>query len=171
MIGAHGSKEIGGGFVLGFGPVGEPVHFQAVGPAAKDGRQEHGLGVANAAGVFAMGNVELLVDDFHAPALAVELEPLRRAQARLGGAGEEEDDFRFGALDFASQAARLGGPGEGDLFAGDVDDLQGALFGPAFVDLRGGGGADGLELPRGKKPPRRRRTIAQCWLGRWAGCP
>ena len=72
----HGAKEVGGGFVVWARLLADPVEAEAVAQASEHSHEEHRTGVAHAAEVVEVADVEPLVKAaFYAPRSAVELEP------------------------------------------------------------------------------------------------
>jgi len=126
---------------------------QAVAPTPKHAHDEHRMGLAHAAEVVVMRDVQTLVQTaFDAPGGAIVFEPLGRAQFLRGQAGRQRHHFR-------TMMAKLA-PQQGDLFdARKVYRLGGrrlraqhADFQSAFVGLTGAGQLC-RRLARGKNPP------------------
>ena len=81
MIGGHGTAEVGGGEVSGFGMPRKPFAAEAVGHPDKHGVQAQGLGVAQAAAVVLTRGVEPGVQaGFDPPVVDVGLQPLLRGE-------------------------------------------------------------------------------------------
>ena len=95
MLGIHGAEEVGGGFMFGFILLVAPMAEQTVAQASKRAHDPHGLGLADPAEVFEMGNIQALMEAaFDAPGGAIELEPLGGVQLGRGQAGDERHHFR-----------------------------------------------------------------------------
>ncbi len=74
---AEMGMEVGGGFVVGPRELAAPLHEETVGQAAHHGEEKHDVGVADAAAVFVMGDIQTLMKTtLDAPCLSVEVEPL-----------------------------------------------------------------------------------------------
>jgi hypothetical protein len=73
----HVHGKIAGGEVLRIGLTGAPLHKEAVGQAAEDAQDAHAVGMADAAAVVIVRDIQPLVQAvFDAPkAATIELEP------------------------------------------------------------------------------------------------
>ncbi len=89
MVFAHRGLKVRRRQVFGMGLMRAPFHEQAVADAAEQARDEHRIGVANAAAIVVVGNVQALVQTvFDAgKAGAVQFQPLLCVQFLGSGAG------------------------------------------------------------------------------------
>jgi len=72
MFGIHGGKKISGGFVLGLGLLAAPMHAETVAEAAEHSDHAHGAGLAHAALIIPMGDIQPQVQPvFDAPGRSV----------------------------------------------------------------------------------------------------
>ena len=170
MFGVHGAKEVGGGFVFWSFLLAAPMHAQTVAKAPEQAHDAHGAGMANAALIIQMGDVQSLVQAaFDAPGRPVVFEPLAGVQCFGRKACHQGD--RLGAMvaQVAAEQRHLLHARKADLLGTGRARAQGACFKLAFVELtaarQGGRG-----ILREKKWPAARRPVFQCWRARWAGC-
>ena len=170
MFGVHGAEEIGGGFVMGFVLAGAPVHEQTVAETAKHSHHAHGLGLAHAALVVEVGDIQSLVQAaLNAPSRAVVLEPLRRVELLGGKTGHQSDGFRGMVAQMAAQEGDLLHAGKVHFFGGGRPRTQHPDFGLAFVELTAAR-QSGRGLRREKNRPAAPGPTGRCSGAKWAGC-
>ena len=117
VVGAEMALAVGGGFVVGVGELGAPLHEEAVGEAAHEAEEEHAVGMTDPAAVVVVGDIQALVESaFDAPGLTVELEPPSGVEAGGFQTGDEADVLGGVALEVAAETGGLGGEGKSDLF-------------------------------------------------------
>ena len=61
VTGIHNREEVGGGFVMGAGLFGDPVHAQAVAQASEHAHKKHGARFAHPAQVVEVADIETLM--------------------------------------------------------------------------------------------------------------
>jgi len=160
VVGAEMALEVGGGFVVWVGELSFPLHEEAVGEAAHEAKEEHTVGMADAAAVVVVGDIQTLVEAaFDAPGLTVELEPACGVEACWFHTGNEADFLWRVALEMATEAGGLGGEGKGDLFGGDGGGAQDADLATPLVALHRAGLGGGWPF-RGKNPPQGRGPVS-----------
>ena len=162
MFCVHGGEEIGGGFVVGLLLLAAPMHEQAVGEPAKHPDDVHGMGLADAAQVVEVGDIQALMQSgFDAPGGAIVLEPLLGVEFLWGQAGDQGDGFGPMVAQVTAEQGDLFDTREVHRFAIGGLAAEHPQFGLAFVELtpasQGGGG-----LPRGKNPPAGREPVFRC---------
>ena len=139
-VSAEMALKVGGGFVVWVWELSFPLHEEAVGEAAHEAEEEHAVGMADAAAVVVVGDIQTLVEAvFDAPGLTVEEEPACGVEAGRFQTGDEADFLRRVALEMATEAGGLGGEGKGDLFGGDRGGTQDPVFAASFVALHRAG--------------------------------
>jgi hypothetical protein len=153
-FGGHVHREIGGCQILGVALMGAPLHQKAVGQAPEQAQHRHAVGVADAAAVVVVRNIQPLVQAvFNAPkAGAVELQPQGSIQALGRGAGQQGDRFGFAPGGLAAYPGDLRGGREADGFGGGRGRAEDAGFIPAAIAFLSADAGAGRFL-RGERLP------------------
>lgn len=103
MILAHGGLEVSGRQMLRMGLMRAPLHEETVADAPEQTGHKHGVGVANAATIIVMGNVQTLVQAVFnaAKARSVQLQPFLGIELFGWGAGNEANVLILATLGLA----------------------------------------------------------------------
>jgi hypothetical protein len=98
----HHHLEIGRGLVFGFPLPGAPFHEEAVAQAPEHPHDPDPVGVADAASIIVVGNIQPLMGAiFDPPGQSVVLEPLERGQFLGLRTGHQRHQFVIAAFDLA----------------------------------------------------------------------
>ena len=153
-LGGHVHREIGACQVLWIFLMGTPFHEEAVGQAPEQAQHRHAVGMADAAAVVVVRNVQPLVEAvFNASkAGTVELQPPRGIQALGRSAGQQGDRFRFAPGGLAAHPGDLRGSREADGFGGCRGGAEDAGFIAASITFLSADAGAGRFL-RGERLP------------------
>jgi len=153
-FGGHVRGEIGGGQVLRVVLMRAPFHKEAVGQASEQAQHRHAVGVADAAAVVVVRNIQALVKAVFnaAKAGAVELQPPRGVQALGRSAGQQGDGFGLTPGGLAAHPGDLCGGREADGFGGGGGRAEDTGFIPASIAFLSASAGAGRVL-RGKRLP------------------
>ena len=100
MLFSHHHLEIGGGFVFGFTLTGSPFHEEAVAQAPEHPHDPYPIGVADAASIIVVRNIQTLMGAIlDPPSKSVVLEPFLRGQFLRLRTGHQRHQFVFAAFD------------------------------------------------------------------------
>jgi len=170
MLGVHGGKEVGGGFVFWFLLPTAPMHEKAVTETAQHSGHTQGLWLAHATQIVQMGDVQALVQAvFDAPGGPVVFEPLGGVEFCGGNTGDQSYCFRLVVPQVAAEQGDLFDKREVDLLGGGAEAAQSAGLELAFVELTTARQVRGGVL-RGKNNWAVFPRVYGCWPGRWADC-
>ena len=140
MFLGHSRLEIRCRHVLGLALGLAPFHKQAVGQAAKDAQDEHGLGVLHPATVIVVGHLQSLMKPaLDPPTLSIESQPFLRVEPLRRRAGDQGHFFVLSARGLPQESRGLGGKGKAHILDADLGAANGSILKSAsIVVLRAG---------------------------------
>ncbi len=133
-MGIHDGEEVGGGFVMGTGLFGDPVHAQAVAQASEHAHKKHGARFAHPTQVVEVADIQALMESaFNAPRLPVELEPIQGGELLRRTTGQQFHRVGLFAVGDADESGGLRNEGKIGGFSAHRGTEQSSDFVPTFV--------------------------------------